>query len=217
MKTNVVLLALLVAILTLAACTGGSEATPEVATPEVALARPSPEMATPTPCALSPIVVPTIPAEIPGYVQLDESTGLHMTGDYQIVELATWRLEITGTVATPLMLTYDELRCMPRIEQLCTLVCPGFFQDDATWAGASLAHILELAGAKPGFAGIMLRSADGYQTYVSREGMETAANFIAYEWEGEPVPILHGFPVRAVFPALDGNKWAKWLMSIEVQ
>ena len=212
MKTYVVLMASFLLMLALSGCTGG-----DVPTPETALPMPSPVPATPTPCVLTPIVVPTIPAEIPGYVQLDESTGLHMTGDYQEIELATWRLEITGTVETPLMLTYDELRCMPKIEQQCTLICPGFFQDEATWAGASLAHILELADAKPGFSGIMLRSADGYQTFVSREGMEKGDSFVAYEWEGEPVPILHGFPVRAVFPALDGNKWAKWLVSIEVQ
>ena len=115
------------------------------------------------------------------------------------------------------MLTYDDLRCMPKIEQLCTLICPGFFQDEATWAGASLAYILDLAGAQSGYAGIHLYAADGYHTYVSREGLEIGDNFIAYEWEGEPIPILHGFPVRAVFPALDGNKWAKWLLRIEVE
>jgi DMSO/TMAO reductase YedYZ molybdopterin-dependent catalytic subunit len=32
-------------------------------------------------------------------------------------------------------------------------------------------------------------------------------DFLTYEWEGELVPILHGFPVRAVFPAPNGNKW----------
>ena len=32
----------------------------------------------------------------------------------------------------------------------------------------------------------------------------------------EPLPILHGFPVRTVFPALEGNKWVKWLVEIEV-
>ena len=42
------------------------------------------------------------------------------------------------------------------------------------------------------------------------------SDFLAYEWEGEPVPILHGFPVRAVFPSLNGNKWVKWLIGIDV-
>jgi DMSO/TMAO reductase YedYZ molybdopterin-dependent catalytic subunit len=41
-------------------------------------------------------------------------------------------------------------------------------------------------------------------------------SFLAYEWEGEPLPIIHGFPVRAVFPALSGNTWVKWLVEIQV-
>ena len=41
--------------------------------------------------------------------------------------------------------TYDDLRCMPKIEDRPTLVCPGFFTDTATWAGASLKYELELA------------------------------------------------------------------------
>jgi DMSO/TMAO reductase YedYZ molybdopterin-dependent catalytic subunit len=166
---------------------------------------------------LEPIVAPTVPAVVPGYVQLDEATGLHMTGDYQVIDVITWTLEITGAVETPLILTYDDLRCMPKIEQRCVLNCPGFFQDEATWAGASLQHILDLAGVKPTLEGIYLYSVDGYRTFVTAAGLEAGDGFLAYEWEGEPVPILHGFPVRAVFPALDGNKWSKWLVKIEVK
>jgi DMSO/TMAO reductase YedYZ molybdopterin-dependent catalytic subunit len=31
------------------------------------------------------------------------------------------------------------------------------------------------------------------------------------------VPILHGFPLRAAFPALPGYTWVKWLVEIEVK
>jgi DMSO/TMAO reductase YedYZ molybdopterin-dependent catalytic subunit len=41
-------------------------------------------------------------------------------------------------------------------------------------------------------------------------------SILAYAWEGEPLPILHGFPVWAVFPELDGSTWVKWLVKIEV-
>ena len=41
--------------------------------------------------------------------------------------------------------------------------------------------------------------------------------FLAYELRGEPVPILHGFPVRAAFPGLPGFYWVKWLVKIEVK
>jgi DMSO/TMAO reductase YedYZ molybdopterin-dependent catalytic subunit len=170
----------------------------------------------PTPCELAPISVPTPPAEEPGYAELDPSTGLHMTGIVQELDLETWRLEVTGKVDHPLSLTYDELRCMPKTELECTLVCPGFFQDDATWAGVPIEDVLERAGMQSGARGLRLVGADGYSAFVSMDMVLGGNNFLAYEWEGEPVPIFHGFPVRAVFPVLEGNKWVKWLIEIEV-
>jgi DMSO/TMAO reductase YedYZ molybdopterin-dependent catalytic subunit len=170
----------------------------------------------PTPCVLDPIVAPTPPAEVPGYTELDPATGLHMTGTPAEIDLATYQLEVTGKVDTPLSLTFDDLRCMPRIEQRCTLTCPGFFQDEATWAGASLDHVLEVAQVQAAATGIRLISADGYETIVPLLDLAPRDDFLAYEWEGEPLPILHGFPVRAVFPSLNGNKWVKWLIRIDV-
>jgi DMSO/TMAO reductase YedYZ molybdopterin-dependent catalytic subunit len=172
--------------------------------------------ATPTACALPTVVAPTPPATIPGYAELDPTTGLHVTGGAPEVNLEAYRLEVTGKVDRPLTLTYDELRCMPKLEVHCTLICPGFFQDEATWAGASLDYVLDQAGVHPDAEGLKLVSVDGYVTEVSMEAAREGDNFLAYEWEGEPLPVLHGFPVRAVFPALQGNKWAKWLVEIEV-
>ena len=170
----------------------------------------------PTPCNPSPIAVPTPPAEVPGYVELDPATGLHVTGTAPDLDFESYRLEVTGKVEQPLSLTYDELRCLPRIETRCILNCPGFFQDEATWAGASLDALLARAGVQDDARQLRLVSADGYATVVFLDQLTPGEDFIAYEWEGEPIPILHGFPVRAVFPALDGNKWAKWLVRIEV-
>jgi len=38
-------------------------------------------------CEVDPVIVPTIPAIIPGYTELDETTGLHMRGIVQEIEL----------------------------------------------------------------------------------------------------------------------------------
>jgi DMSO/TMAO reductase YedYZ molybdopterin-dependent catalytic subunit len=38
----------------------------------------------------------------------------------------------------------------------------------------------------------------------------------AYELSGKPLPILHGFPLRAVFPSMQGNNWVKWLVEIQI-
>jgi DMSO/TMAO reductase YedYZ molybdopterin-dependent catalytic subunit len=174
------------------------------------------EEATPITCVLSPVVVPTLPAEIPEYTMLDQTTGLHMTGTYQMIDIETYRLEITGKVDHPLKLSYDNLRCMPRIEATPLLICYGYFQDEATWAGVPIYYLLGLAGVQADAKNIRLYSADGYSTSIPIDMARAEKNFLAYEWEGQPLPILHGFPVRAVFPGMAGGYWVKWLIKIEI-
>jgi DMSO/TMAO reductase YedYZ molybdopterin-dependent catalytic subunit len=169
----------------------------------------------PTPCNPEPVVVPT-PAAVPGYAELDPTTGLHMTGTVPDLDFGTYRLEVTGKVDQPLSLTYDELRCLPRVQARPVLNCPGFFQDEATWAGVSLDALLERAGIQDDAERLRLVGGDGYAAIIFLNELQSGEGFIAYEWEGEPLPIIHGFPVRAVFPAHNGNKWVKWLLKIEV-
>jgi DMSO/TMAO reductase YedYZ molybdopterin-dependent catalytic subunit len=228
-------------IILLAGCTGMGRAlalTPTVAIPASGTPSPTltllpsetPALKTATPqetptsvatevavtCSPVPIVVPTA-ADYPGSNQLDESTNLHVTGHDVTIDLANYRLSVTGKVETPLSISYDALRCMPKVTKTLDLVCPGFFDDKATWAGVPLRYILDLAGVQSGAKSITLVSGDGYRVSI---GMETAlkdANFLAYEWMGEPLPILHGFPLRAVFPSMEGNLWVKWLVEIKVE
>ncbi len=169
-------------------------------------------------CHPEPIVVPTLPSVIPGYTQLDPSTNLHVTGTYQKIDPITYRLKVTGNVDHPLSLSLDELRCLPRTEVKCTLTCPGYFEDTASWAGVSISNVLDLAGVRTGALDLLLTGADNYFASVTLEQARAHEdNLLAYEWSGQPLPILHGFPLRAVFPGLYGNKWVKWLLEIKVE
>jgi DMSO/TMAO reductase YedYZ molybdopterin-dependent catalytic subunit len=167
-------------------------------------------------CNPALIVVPTA-ADYPGSNQLDESTNLHMTGHAVPIDLTNYRLKVTGKVKTPLSISYDALRCLPKVTKTLNLVCPGFFEDKATWAGVPLEYVLNLAGVQTGAKSIILVAADGYERWVEMQTAMNEANFLAYEWMGEPLPILHGFPLRAVFPSMYGNLWVKWLVEIRVE
>lgn len=169
------------------------------------------------PTDLQPIIVPTMPETIPSYLEIDPDTGLHMTGKPTVVDFATYRLKVYGLVDNELSLTYDEIRLLPKLTDSPLLVCQVFFADTATWSGASLKSILELAKVQPGASNINLRSADGYSTGLSLEDALNPDYFLAYELESKTLPVLQGFPLRAVFPGLDGYYWVKWLVEIEVR
>ena len=168
-------------------------------------------------CQITPVIVPTLPAFIPEEFELDPSTNLHKSGTPQETDIETYRLEITGLVDNPLSLTYGQLRCMPKITDTPTLICPQTFTDTAAWSGVRLAYILKLAGVQDGATNVRLTGADGYFANVSVEDAMRPESFLAYEWEGEPLPIMHGFPLRAVFPEIYGSQWVKWLLKIELQ
>ena len=173
-------------------------------------------LSTPADCA-APITVPTLPAVIPGEAEIDPATGLHVTGAPLEVDLTTYRLEVTGLVDRPLSLTYEELRCLPKVEASPPLDCPGYFVDEVTWAGVPLREILERAEIRDGATRVRLTAADGYALEVDLTPETLQSAFLAYEVQGETLPALHGFPVRFVWPDHEGFYWVKWLVRIEVR
>ena len=166
---------------------------------------------------LEPVVQPTLPADVPGYLSVDPATGLHMTGTPTVVDLASYTLKVSGKVANELNLTYDALRLLPKMTASPELVCPGFFVDNATWSGVPLKTILEMAGVEPDATEIRMNAADRYSVTVDLEVALDPDSFLAYELTGQTLPVLQGFPLRAVFPGQEGNRWVKWLLEIEVE
>ena len=160
---------------------------------------------------------PSLPVEIPGYGEVDPATGLHMTGTPVVIDISSYRFTITGLVDNPINLTYDQLRCLPKITSDPVLNCPGFFTDYATWAGVSLVELLKIARIQSGASKIVLVADGGYRAQIDLKTAMNPANFLAYELNDKTLPVLHGFPLRAVFPGEYGSTWVKWLVGIEVE
>ena len=199
----------------LAACGGGKSAGTTGGGPTPAAT--SGATATSTTTALQPIVVPTLPAKIPGYDEVDPATGLHVQGTPMVIDLASYRLKVDGKVTRPLSLSYDDIRRLVKVTATPELVCPGFFTDTANWSGASLKAILEMAGVQPDAKQIQMNGADGHYSYLELKYAVVPENFLAYQLRGQTMPVLQGFPLRAVLPGQTGSLWVKWLLEIVVE
>ncbi|MFJ2024682.1 molybdopterin-dependent oxidoreductase [Streptomyces sp. NPDC087897] len=145
------------------------------------------------------------------------------------VDATTWRLRIHGKgVRRDLEFTYQDLLSRPLIEREITLCCVsnevgGPYIGHARWIGVRLADLLKEAGVKPPSRGgradqIIARSVDGMTLGTPVEDvMDGRDALLALGMNGEPLPFVHGFPVRMLVPGLYGYVSAcKWIEDIEL-
>ncbi|MCF3170214.1 molybdopterin-dependent oxidoreductase [Streptomyces violaceoruber] len=145
------------------------------------------------------------------------------------VDANGWRLRIHGEgVRRDLEFTYQDLMDRPLIEREITLCCVsnevgGPYIGHARWIGVPLADLLKEAGVKPPSRGgkadqIIARSVDGMTLGTPVEDvMDGRDAMLALGMNGEPLPFVHGFPVRMLVPGLYGYVSAcKWIEEIEL-
>jgi DMSO/TMAO reductase YedYZ molybdopterin-dependent catalytic subunit len=137
------------------------------------------------------------------------------------VDIATWRLDVTGAVEAPFALTYDELLDLDAVEQVHTLECisnptGGELISTAVWTGVRMRDLLERARPTARAFDVVLTSTDGYvDSFPIAKAMEPET-VLAYLMNGNTLPQDHGYPVRVLVPNIYGMKNVKWLRSIEV-
>jgi len=131
---------------------------------------------------------------------------------------ATWTLSIGGLVAKPLVLTYDELRRLPKVEQISTFHCvTGWTVPDVHWGGVRIADVLREAQPVASAGAVQFVSADyPYQDYLTIAEASLPDVMLAYEMYGQPLPREHGAPLRLVIPEMYGYKGVKWIKAIKL-
>ncbi|MEU6054656.1 molybdopterin-dependent oxidoreductase [Streptomyces xanthochromogenes] len=145
------------------------------------------------------------------------------------VDATSWRMKIHGKgVGRPLTLTFQDLLERRLIERDITLTCVsnevgGPYVGNARWIGVPLADLLKEAGVRPPSRGgpadqLVARSVDGMTIGSPVEDiMDGRDAMLALGMNGEPLPFVHGFPVRMVVPGLYGYVSAcKWLQDLEL-
>jgi sulfite oxidase len=152
---------------------------------------------------------------------------------------------VTGLVARQLELAVGDLRTRyPARELTVTLQCAGNRRADlmavreipgespwgpgatgtARWRGASLAEVLADARPEPDARHVGFEGADPSSEVDERYGSsiplrDVAAHevLLAYEMNGEPLPAVHGGPLRAIVPGYIGARSVNWLTEIELR
>jgi DMSO/TMAO reductase YedYZ molybdopterin-dependent catalytic subunit len=127
-------------------------------------------------------------------------------------------LRIDGMVDRPMTLTFAQLLARPMIERWITIACVsnyvgGDLISTSRFLGTPLAPLLRDAGVQPAADQLLAHGKDGATIGVSTAAVLDGRDaMLAVGMNGEPLPIVHGFPVRMVIPGLYGYVSAcKWI------
>ncbi|MFD6158938.1 molybdopterin-dependent oxidoreductase [Nocardia sp. NPDC060256] len=134
-----------------------------------------------------------------------------------------WSLRIHGMVDREIRLSWADLANRPVMERLVTLACVsnpinGDLIGNARWLGYRLDELLAEAGPHPDADMMLSHSTDGFTAgtplSVLTDGRDA---MLAVGMNGEPLPVVHGYPARLVIPGLYGYVSAtKWVTELEI-
>lgn len=158
------------------------------------------------------------------------------------VDARRFRVRVHGRVKRPLSLSLHDLqRDFEPAELIAVNQCSGnsrgFFtprvpggqwgngaMGNARWKGVRLRDVLQRAGLEPNAVQVRLNGLDRgvmevTPDFIKALDLEVALGpdvLLAYEMNGEPLPLLNGFPLRLVVPGWYATYWVKMLDDIEV-
>ena len=161
------------------------------------------------------------------------------------VDLATWRLRVEGNVNKPLELSFpDLLRKFKPVTLAAVNQCSGNTRSRfeprvaggqwgngamgcARWTGVHFREILDMAGVKSGSVQVQMQGLErgkgpkGMPSYEFKKSLDLKnpvldEAIIAYSMNGEPLPMLNGFPARLIVPGYFATYWVKSLETIRL-
>ena len=160
------------------------------------------------------------------------------------IDATKWTLTVDGEVHTPLVLTLEQLKRFKQYTYALQIECGGNGRAGfnppakgnqwtygaigcATYTGVKMRDVLHSAGLKnsavyTGYYGEDPHlSGDPNKIPISRGTPISKAldehTLIAWEMNGQPLPALHGFPLRVVTPGWPGSTSIKWIKRIFVR
>ncbi|MDM5223615.1 sulfite oxidase [Peribacillus sp. NJ11] len=163
---------------------------------------------------------------------------------YPTLSYSNYWLPITGLVSAPLLLSIQDILQYPSKTVEVVLECSGdkrnLFEpktfgeqwgkgaiSQGIWRGVPLRTLLELSGIREGAKEVVVEGydygsrtdLDEVYTYTRSLPIEKALHpdtIIAYEYNNQPIPFKHGYPLRLIVPQWYAMASVKWIKQISV-
>ncbi len=136
--------------------------------------------------------------------------GIHPT-----IALSDFTLTITGCVEQPVVWDWDTLLKHPQKKSISDFHCVTTWSTfDNEWEGVMFSHLLETVKLKSEAAYVFFTSGDNYSTNLPLSVCLDDDVLLARSWNGQPLSVEHGGPLRMIVPKVYAWKGAKWVKEI---
>jgi DMSO/TMAO reductase YedYZ molybdopterin-dependent catalytic subunit len=132
------------------------------------------------------------------------------------IDLANFKLSITGAVDNPLSLKMTEIQQLPVNSMVIRQVCVEGWAAIVQWGGVRLSDLLMLAQPRSSAKYVYFKSADGYYESWDLASVLHPQTLLAYQMNGRTLPAENGAPLRLASPIKLGYKQSKWVTELVV-
>jgi DMSO/TMAO reductase YedYZ molybdopterin-dependent catalytic subunit len=141
---------------------------------------------------------------------LTEDFPVLTAGPTQYVEPEDWTLTLTTDTNEQQTWSWQDLMALPIEDVEVDIHCVTRWSKlGTTWRGVPVDAFFEDVESTADY--VMAHSYGGYTTNLPLEDLLDGKAWVAFEYDGGPLPAEHGGPVRLLVPHLYFWKSAKWL------
>jgi DMSO/TMAO reductase YedYZ molybdopterin-dependent catalytic subunit len=141
---------------------------------------------------------------------------LNSFDDVPKINPATFKLVIDGAVNQPMQLSMNDLQKMPLQSMIIRHVCVEGWAAIVQWGGVRLGDLIALAQPQSSARYVYFTSGDGYYDSWDIPSALHPQTLLAYQMNGQPLPIENGAPLRLAAPIKLGYKQSKWVTKVTV-
>lgn len=159
-----------------------------------------------------PAIAERIP---PGQYRTEKFPVLHY-GSIPKTDLAGWDFKVFGEVDSPFTLSWAEFKALPRKTVETDIHCvTRWTKLDTSWEGVPIQQILERAQVRPKAGFVLAHSEQGYTANMPLAVLNDSDVLLADTFDGQPLELEHGWPLRLLVPKRYFWKSAKWIRGLE--
>ncbi len=132
------------------------------------------------------------------------------------VDLASWKLTVSGAVQKPGEYVLSQIQALPKVTQNTRHVCVEGWDVIGRFGGARLSDFLKMIGADTTARFLYVECADDYYESLDMATALHPQSLLCYEMYDQPLSREHGAPLRLQLPTKVGYKQAKYLTDLKV-